>query len=273
MKKEVDWDRIPLSHDALFGQVMRDPTLCKTMLEKLLGFSIESISYPETQKTFELSIHAKGIRMDIFVKDGDGKKVYTVEMQTKNRGILGKRIHYYQGIADMSLLQKGESYDELPTHYVIFICTFDPFGYGKYRYSFDSIDEELGITLNDGTHKLFFNTKGKLDDVPDDVKKFLRYLDGELSDDPYVLQLEQKVREIKNQEEWREYYMTFGQLLEEEYQYGLERGLERGLEQGKLESAKSLVLRGSTYEYVSEVLGISIEKIKHYIEQNLSSTI
>lgn len=148
-------------------------------------------------------------------------------------------------------------------------CTFDPFGYGKYRYSFDSIDEELGITLNDGTHKLFFNTKGKLDDVPDDVKKFLRYLDGELSDDPYVLQLEQKVQEIKNQEEWREYYMTFGQLLEEEYQYGLEQGLE----QGKLESAKSLVLRGNTYEYVSEVLGISIEKIKRYMEHSIEITI
>lgn len=97
----------------------------------------------------------------------------------------------------------------------------------------------------------------------------MRYLDGELSDVPYVLQLEQKVQEIKNKEEWREYYMTFGQLLEEEYQYGLERGLE----QGKLESAKSLVLRGSTYEYVSEVLGMSIEKIKHYIEQNISSTV
>lgn len=40
MKKEVNWDKIPLSHDALFGQVMRDPTLCKTMLEKLLGVSI-----------------------------------------------------------------------------------------------------------------------------------------------------------------------------------------------------------------------------------------
>lgn len=270
MEKQINWEQIHLSHDLLFGQVMQEPTLCKIMLEKLLGFSIESISYPEPQKTLDIALHTKGIRMDIYVKDGSGTKVYTVEMQTRNHRILGKRSRYYQSLADLTLLKKGEFYDALPVHYVIFICTFDPFGKGRYQYSFENLcKEDTSLCLKDGTYKLFFNTKGRIDDVSEDVKKFLRYFDGELSDDPYVRQLDERVQAIKNNEEWREYYMTFGQLLKEEYQYGIEQGIE----QGKLESARALLLRGNTYEFVSNTLGISVEKIKSYMEQNVGVTL
>ena len=271
-EKEINWDKIPLSHDALFGQVMREPNLCKTMLEKLLGFSIEKISYPEPQKTFDVSLRSKGIRMDIYVKDGDGTKVYTVEMQTRNQGVLGKRVRYYIGIADTTLLQKGETYDKLPIHYVIFICTFDPFGKGRYRYTFENVcKEDPSISLEDGIYTLFFNTKGVLDDVADDVKAFLHYFEGILSDDPYVKQLDEEVQKVKQDKDWREYYMTLDQMMREEQIYwhrqGVEEGRLEGRLEGKLESAKEFILQGSSYEFVSQVLGIPEEKIREYMEE------
>ena len=36
---------------------------------------------------------------------------------------------------DVSQLKPGEDYDTLPESYVIFICTFDPFGKGLYKYT------------------------------------------------------------------------------------------------------------------------------------------
>lgn len=278
-EKDINWDDIPLSHDALFGQVMREPNLCKTLLEKLLGFSIEKISYPEPQKTFDPSLNAKGIRMDIYVKEEDGTKIYTIEMQTRNRGVLGKRIRYYIGIADTTLLQKGEFYDQLPTHYIIFICTFDPFGQGRYQYTFENLcKEDPNISLDDGTYKLFFNTKGKLDDVSDDIKQILHYFDGILSDNPYVQQLDKEVKRIKQDKDWREYYMTFDQMMREEQMYWLAEGREEGIlvgrEEGRLEgqlegrlqSARDLILQGLSCDFVANALGIPMEDLIEYME-------
>ena len=48
-----------------------------------------------------------------------------------------KRSRYYQGIIDLNMIEKGESYDILKESYVIFICTFDFFEKGRSVYEFD----------------------------------------------------------------------------------------------------------------------------------------
>ena len=44
----------------------------------------------------------------------------------------------------MDIISTGTDYKELPDTYVIFICDFDPFGFGKYKYTFDMICTETG---------------------------------------------------------------------------------------------------------------------------------
>ena len=51
---------------------------------------------------------------------------------------LEKRARYYRSQMDMDLLLAGESYENLPDTYVIFICDFDLFGAGRYRYTFEN---------------------------------------------------------------------------------------------------------------------------------------
>ena len=47
-----------------------------------------------------------------------------------------KRTRYYQGMIDMDELKKGQYYTELKESFIIFICTFDPFGENLPMYTF-----------------------------------------------------------------------------------------------------------------------------------------
>ena len=86
-----------LEDDFLFAKVMSDKDICKEFLEKLLEIKIEKIEMPENQKTIDLLLESKGIRLDIYVKD-ENNTVYNVEMQRGKHKNIPKRLRYYQGI-------------------------------------------------------------------------------------------------------------------------------------------------------------------------------
>ena len=69
-----------LEDDFLFAKVMTDKKICKEFLEKLLNIEIKKITMLEEQKTINLLLESKGIRLDIYVKD-ENNTVYNVEMQ------------------------------------------------------------------------------------------------------------------------------------------------------------------------------------------------
>lgn len=72
--------------------------------------------------------------------------MYDLGMQTTSgpEKELPKRTHYYQGMIDMNLIEKGADYEELNLSYIIFICTFDPFKRGLPMYTFTSRCHEDG---------------------------------------------------------------------------------------------------------------------------------
>ena len=53
----------------MFGKVMQNENICKEFLEHLLGIKIESITYPERQKTLKITYDGKGVRLDLYVQD------------------------------------------------------------------------------------------------------------------------------------------------------------------------------------------------------------
>ena len=115
-----------------------------------------------------------------------------------------KRSGYYQGMIDLNLIEKGEPYRKLNRSYVIFICTFDPFGEGLYRYTFENLcKEQKDISLNDEAVKLFFNTTGTKGEVTGEARAFLKYVGGMASEDAYIKELQEKIEAAKRNEEWR----------------------------------------------------------------------
>lgn len=77
---------LDLKDDFLFAKVMSDKEICKELLEKLLEVKINRIEMPENQKTIDILLESKGIRLDIYVQD-ENSTVYNIEMQRCDKKI------------------------------------------------------------------------------------------------------------------------------------------------------------------------------------------
>ena len=115
----------------------------------------------------------------------------------------------------------GSSFNDLRPNYVVFICCFDPFGDGLYRYTFTNRCAETGSELGDGTAKIFLNTRGtNAENIPTDLIHFLEYVENSTEEcvakqDDYVIRrIHQRVTSIKENRRWEQKYMRFEDLLQ-----------------------------------------------------------
>ena len=106
-----------LEDDFLFAKVMSNKEVCKELLEKVLEIEIEKVEMVQEQKTIDLLLESKGIRLDVYVKD-ENNTIYNVEMQRGRHKNLPKRLRYYQGTIDLDLISKGEDYKKLTKSYI-----------------------------------------------------------------------------------------------------------------------------------------------------------
>ena len=133
----------------------------------------------------------------MYVKDRKGT-TYDIEMQMTDTGELPRRTRYYQSMIDLQMIDKGKSYKQLKPSYIIFICPFDVFHMERHIYTFENIcREDKRISLRDGTTKIFLNADSWLDDVSKELRAFLDYVDGKVSDDAFVRKLEKAVEEAR----------------------------------------------------------------------------
>ena len=258
--KEVNWEEIDLTNGYLFTAVMQNKYLCKLLIKRLLPNSgITEIEYLEIEKTMKPRYESKGVRLDVYIKDQD-EVAYNLEIQIKDTKELQKRARYYQSMIDLVSLPKGQFYSKLKKNYVVFICLEDVFGEGRYSYVFENICVEAdNLKLDDGTYKIFFNTKGTRGKVSQEVKNFLLYLeDGEVGSDPFIKELDNETNRIKNNNEWRKGYMT-QQMRDLEK---IEEGEVRGAYKTALKVAKKLFGKGMADEEVAEIAELPLDVVK-----------
>ena len=85
------YDELTIQDNFLFQKIMRNKRICKLTLERLLDIDIKDISYPEEEKTIDIRLDSKSIRLDVYVNDDKGT-VFNIEMQTsKDMNELVKR--------------------------------------------------------------------------------------------------------------------------------------------------------------------------------------
>ena len=213
-------EELTITDDFMFGAVMSDPRRCKPLLELVLGVKINRIEYPELQKTINTRYDSKSIRLDVYVAD-DAGTVYDIEIQTTRKKNLPRRVRYYQGLIDVHILEKGEDYRALRKSFVIFIATYDPFGKGRYVYTFENrCREDLEIALGDDATKIILNTKGTVGEISDELKALLRFMDGMEPGSEYTKDLDRAVEEVKADEKWRREFMVMNELVRESRRMG-----------------------------------------------------
>ena len=264
MKK---YEELELRDDYMFSRIMSDPEFVKPLLETILGVKIRKIVYPQTQKTIDLSLRAKGIRLDVYVED-DQNTVFNLEMQTSDNRNLPKRMRYYQGVIDLNILDKGQDYTTLKKSYVIFICTFDPFGEGRHIYTFcNTCQENTALTLDDDAVKIILSTKGTMDDVSPEMKRILDYIDGKGASDKFTEELEEAVRSARQNERWRLDYMTLEYEYRQRYLEGKEEGREEGRAEGRERTIQKLHERGESIASIADIVELNEEEVKRVISK------
>ena len=229
-KLEQEWLNATIRDNFIFSKTLElKPDLCKYLLEKILNMKIAKINYPEREKVIENRTDSKGIRLDVYVEDSDNRS-FDLEMQIADSDNISKRMRYYQGLIDGDKLKHGQHYRELGESYIIFICPFDRFKKGRHIYTFrERCDEDNNLTLDDGAIKIFLSTKGTLNDVSDDIKNFLNYVDSGIISGSFVEELDDAVNNVKSNRKARKEFMTYQMALLESRLEGEEKGRENGL--------------------------------------------
>ncbi|MBE5946665.1 MAG: Rpn family recombination-promoting nuclease/putative transposase [Lachnospiraceae bacterium] len=260
---EVQYERLTLKDDFIFGKVMQEPSNCVEMLQRLTGNVIGNNISINNQKAIKVAVDGKAVRYDVYVED-EVTGLYDAEMQQNdNRAVLPKRSRFYQGLMDLNNLEIGDEYSELLDSYVIFICTFDPFDKGLCCYKFENICKGVGdledIYLGDGRKILIYNTKGIVRNIDKNTENFLKYIEtGEICDD-YTEGLERSVSKARCNKEWRvEYMKTFCHDADVRRE-----GKEIGRRETLVEMVCPKLRKGKSAEVISTELDIDINIINH----------
>ena len=272
------FDDLTITDDYMFCAVMQDKSICTTVLNMVLADSIGPISDITYQKTFDQAGYAKGIRLDVWVTDSNGS-VYDVEMQTTNQQDLAKRLRYYQSVIDVSSLEKGGHYTDLPDSFIIFFCPFDYLNRGLPVYTFKTVcSEDNVIVLADGVTKVIINSTAADKEPDPELKAFLEYMNGITSDSPFIRKVDRYIKELKENEERRKEYMLIHAFemdaRKDGIQQGIQQGLRQGIQQGKslglaegsrqkaLETARILKQLGDSVKKIMQATGLSQEEVE-----------
>ena len=279
------WESLTFTDDFIFSRVMHDETICRQVVELILGVRIGKISYLSAQDEHKTDPDSMRIIMDVFLRDEN--RIITVEMQTGHKTELPKRSRYYQSVADVSTTPTGAKYRNLPDNILIFICTFDPFNKKLPLYTFRyTCDEEPKLKLKDGSLRIFLNTTTtKLSSLDQKLQAFYHYLQDGVVESDLTQTISASITTLKNNSLERRHYMTWAVKMadarydgyeegfekgittgrEEGISIGLERGLEQGRERGayqnKLETAKNLLAEGLAPQVVARCTTLPLETV------------
>lgn len=112
-------------------------------------------------------------------------------------------------------------------------------------YEFENICvEDANIRLNDGTHKIFLNTKGDRDGIGRELQLLLDYFDGREPESKLARDMQKKVFEARGNDQWRREYMSYQMELNQQYKNGRAEGIEQGMKQGIEQGMKQGIEQG-----------------------------
>lgn len=232
---EKEWRSLTVTDDYMFGRVFSDKNLCKKLIELLLGVKVKSLSVPpEYQKGFQTSPASRGVRFDVYTESKD--KAFDIEMQTTKEKDLPLRMRYYQSSMDTSLIKKGQPFSALKRTYVLFISTVDQFGYGEPVYELETaVKGHPEYKFDDKRREIVYNISacGKMKNGA--VKSFLEYIATGEAKMEFEKEVDEKVEEVKDDEYWKNNYISIQMWKWDAIREGEERGKTVGMAEGRAE--------------------------------------
>ena len=268
---EMSYEKLTIRNKFMFGKVTKNPVIAQKLADLLTPVEIGTVAEVDREHFLQHRSASKFVKLDMYLEEENGR-VVDAEMQNKSRNRMVReelplRIRYYQGMIDQEILSSGMDYIMLKESYIIFICTYDPFGKDHYVYHFHMVcDEDADVQLHDKMNWIFYNTTADLSVAPEGIREFLQYVETDDAADDFTRLLEREVRTARLNEEWRsEYLKTYVNDMDmrrEGYEEGILAGEEQGRKQGRAETLKELIRNLMESEHISEEEAKKLLKIQ-----------
>ena len=284
--RKIDWDTVTIKNNFLFQETLRNEKICKDFLNRILHIQVKTIRYLETEKTMTAQLRSKNSRLDVYVEDKNGN-VSDIEMQvTGKKSVLYQdvdketvirelplRVRYYQNLIGTNMLRKGMHYRELKKAYVIFVCTFDPFGAGLPVYHFTyRCKEKTGLQMGDLTENIFLNVKAADKAKDKELAAFLRYVGKQIVATDFTKELDKEAMRIRNNEDWRLRIMTLDMEIQDmkrrialkERKKGEKKGKAEGRKERTIELIRNMRAEGIDDALIAKVMKLSEKEVAGY---------
>lgn len=252
----------------LFNENVR---LVEELLNGVLGRSDIRVITVETEKKFPALLLQKAVQLDVLATLDDGSKV-NIEIQIRETGADPFRSRFYHSIMDTNHLRRGESYNDLPYTYVIFITDKDIFGLGERIYTFTDLDIRLNLPLNNGQYTIYVNRRAEYDGSR--LADILHDFGCCNPDDMRVDYIRREVNFYKNTEEGNK---VINMMSNSFYAAGMKKGEAKGEAKGRAEGEiigrvrEKIKYIGKGFETVSEAamdIGISENEFRRIASEN-----
>lgn len=166
-----------LTSDLFAGKIFEDieasQELCRILTQKpdMLLTSVK------TQYVIR-HLESHSVQLDILAEEAGGG-IVNVELQMYKEDAPFKRTRYYTSCIDISFLEKGKEYDELPAVTVVYITRTDFIGCGKGVYQIDrkvqGNGQAIRADVDNGVCEKYFNLEYPTMD--EKINELLRYLE------------------------------------------------------------------------------------------------
>ena len=188
---------------------------------------------------------------------GKGSTIYRDAEEDQVENELPLRTRYYQSLISMDMLRRGMNYPELRKSFVVFICTFDPYGKGLPVYHFTyRCKEDNALQMGDLTENIFLNAKAADNTEDKELAAFLRYVNSGLAQNEFTQEIDEETKRVRNDTKWRERIVTW----EMDLRIMKKRAHEKGKKEMALEVAEALRKKGMSEAEIAEVTGLPEKK-------------
>lgn len=163
-----------LTSDLFAGKVFEDveasQELCSILMQKP-GLRLKSV---RTQYVIR-NLQSHSVQLDFLAEEDIGNMI-NVELQMYSEDEPFRRTRYYTSCIDMSILEKGREYYDLPDVTVLYITKGDFIGQkrGAYWIQRKTGGTNQSIDVDNGVHERYFNLKYSTRDAK--IDELLRYL-------------------------------------------------------------------------------------------------
>ena len=249
--------------DDFFAVVMEDKAAAQEVLRVLTEIPDLIVKSVKTQYSIR-NLGTHSVILDALAEDSE-HKLYNLELQVANQDDHQKRVRYYQSNIDISFLDKGTDYEELPELYLIYMTKFDLFRLGKVKYSVHRVIDGTQITVDNGVHELYINAAN---DDGTAVAELMQFFTETGTRKQQFPELSNRIQYLKEEKEgvthMCEAVRKYGDECREK---GMQQGMQKGVQQERMETIRKAAAMKMPIGTIAELVGLPVEEVRKLIAE------